>query len=303
MKKRLLILLSACIMLCGCDIRMEKPEETEEALPAVATTELTAEPEPEPEPFPVIINDTIIEKSPERVVSLSPSLTEILFEMGYGDRIAGKGSYCDYPAETAEITDVGRPSKPDFDMIISLKPELLFTATAIPIKDMYRLEENGIKVVYIPYPVSMEQFSHIYSAVGLIFEGKFDGEAAGEKCFGTVKNAVSGAEIDLGKFVYITEGLSVATGDTLESDFLSAFGTNIGADGEDYGYPKEYLVEIQPDVILLNDNYTIDDLLSDEIYSQLTAVANGNVYCISNAYFERPSGRISELVDALSELG
>lgn len=303
MKKRLLILLSACILLCGCDIRMEKPEETEEALPVVATTVFTEEPELEPQPFPVIINDVTIEKSPERVVSLSPSLTEILFEMGYGDKIAGKGSYCDYPSETANITDIGRPSKPDLDMIISLKPDVLFTATAIPLKDMYRLEENGIKTVYIPYPENMAQFENIYNAIGLIFEGKFDGEAAGENCFKAVSSSVAGADIDLGKFVYITEGLTIATGDTFESDFLSTFGTNIGAEGTDYGYSKEYLVEFQPDIILLNDNYTIDDLLSDEIYSQLPAVVNGNVYCISNAYFERPSGRISELVDVLSEIG
>ncbi len=282
---------------------METSETTSGSeVPVIAATSITVESEPEVQPYPVKINDVSVEKSPERVVSLSPSLTEILFEMGYGDRIVGKGSYCDYPTETEAIADVGRPAKPDFDAIISLRPEVLFTATSIPLKDQYRLEENGIKTVHIPYPTSVDEFKRVYSAIGLIFEGIFDGEAAGEKCFSAFEAAVSATDIDLGKFVYVTEGLTIATGDTFESSVLSQFGTNIGAEGRNYGYSKEYLVEFQPELILLNDAYTIDDLLADEAYSQLTAVVNGNVYCISNSYFERPSGRISELITILDEI-
>lgn len=282
---------------------METPDDTGDTVPAIVTTEISAEPEDEPQPFPVIINDVTIEKAPERAASLSPSLTEIIFEMGYGDKLVGKGSYCDYPEETALITDIGRPSKPDINAIISLSPEVLFTATAIPLKDQYKLEENGIKTVYIPYPENMTQFEKIYNAVGLIFEGKFDGEAAGEKAFSAISQALESSGQSLGSFVYITEGLTVATGDTFEHSLLSAFGENMGEAGADYGFDKEYLVEFQPDLILLNDNYTIDDLLADDTYSQLTAVVNGNVYNINNMYFERPSGRITELIEFIKDIG
>lgn len=300
--KGIMLLVSAGLLLCGCDIRVETPDKTEDTLPAIATTEITEE-IPEPEPFPVIINDVVIEKAPERVASLSPSLTEIIFEMGYGDKLVGKGSYCDYPENTALITDIGRPSAPDIDAIISLSPELLFTATAIPLKDQYKLEENGIKTIYIPYPTSVGEFGNIYTAMGLIFEGMFDGEAAGKECFSGIEALFNSDNADLGNFVYVTEGLTVATGDTFEHSVLSAFGTNIAEPGKDYGYDKGYLVEFQPDLILLNSNYTIDDLLADEVYSQLTAVVNGNVYSIDNTYFERPSGRIAELVDSLKDAG
>ncbi len=300
--KGILLLISACLLLCGCDIRVETPDKTEETVPAIVTTEIT-EQEPEPQPFPVIINDVIIEKAPERVASLSPSLTEIIYEMGYGDKLVGKGSYCDYPEETALVTDIGRPSNPDVDAIISLSPELLFTATAIPLKEQYKLKENGIKTIYIPYPTSIEEFSGIYKAMGLIFEGTFNAEETGNKYFAEIEAMLNADTVALGSFVYITEGLSVATGDTFEHSVLSAFGTNIGEPGIKYGYEKEYLVEFQPDLILLNSNYTIDDLLADEVYSQLTAVVNGNVYSIDNTYFERPSGRITELIDSLKDIG
>ena len=301
--KLVLTVISACIMLCGCDIKMETPDNTEDTLPVIATTEVSEESEPEPQPFPVTINGVAIEKAPERVASLSPSLTEIIYEMGYGDRLVGKGSYCDFPEEVSLITDIGRPSKPDINTIISLSPEILFTATSIPLKDQYKLEENGIKTIYIPYPSTIEEFGRIYSALGMVFEGAFDGEATGMNCFSSIEDAFTSAQIDLGSFVYITEGLTVATGDTFEHSVLSAFGENIGEPGVDYGYKKEYLVEFQPDLILLNGNYTIDDLLSDEVYSQLTAVVNGNVYSLDNTYFERPSGRITELIESLKDIG
>ena len=274
----------------------------EDSIPVIVTTEDVGFADPEPQPYPVTVNDVVIEKQPERVVSPSPSLTEIIFEMGYGDKVVGRGSYCDYPEEVLQLTDTGRPSKPDIDGIIALSPDVLFTATAIPTKDLYKLEENGIKTVYIPYPENITQFENIYNAIGLIFEGKFDGEASGEKAFESISIAFGTSEKALGDFVYITEGLTIATGDTFESSVLSSFGTNIAANGAEYGYPKEYLVEFQPEIILLNDNYTVDDLLSDDIYSQLTAVVNGQVYTISNTYFERPSGRLVDLVEALKSI-
>lgn len=273
----------------------------EDSIPAIVTTEDVGVADPEPQPYPVTVNDIVIETKPERVVSLSPSLTEIIFEMGYGDKVVGRGSYCDYPEEVLQLTDTGRPSKPDIDGIIALSPDVLFTATVIPTKDLYRLEENGIKTVYIPYPENITQFKNIYKAMGLVFDGKFDGEASGEKAFEVINSAFDAPEVSLGDFVYITEGLTIATGDAFESSVLSCFGKNIAENGTDYGYPKEYLLEFQPDVILLNDNYTIDDLLSDEVYSQLTAVAEGKVYTISNVYFERPSNRIVELIHLIYE--
>ncbi len=285
--------------MCGCEIRMETKEPAESTVPVIATTVITENVLDEPLPFPVVVNDTVIEASPEKVVSLSPSLTEIICEMGYDDKVIGRGSYCDYPENIASVTDVGRPSKPDIDMIISLSPDILFTATTIPTKDLYKLEECGIKTVYIPYPENMEQFENIYCAIGMIFEGIFDGESCGKKAFESITAAISDNSINLGDYVYITEGLTIATGDTFESSVLSNFGTNIAENSKDYSYPKEFLVEFQPEFILLNDNYTIDDLLADEIFSQLTAVQEGKIYTISNIYFERPSGRLVDFIGAL----
>ena len=301
LRKIFALLTALCIMLCGCSKGTPESEDTPDALPAMVTTS----PENgEPSPYPVIVNDAVIKSAPQRTVCLSQFLTEILFEMGYGETLVGRDSYCDYPENVSEITDVGKPTKPDLEKIIDLKPDIVLTATAISTKDIYRLEDAGITTVYIPNPATIDRFNKIYCAVGLIYEGLFDGENAGNAAFSDIAEAFDSAEKNEERFVYITEGLSAAGGDTFESSVLSLFGKNAAEEGKGYSFNKEFLLELQPERIFANNIYTIDDLLADEIFGALTAVQNGNVIFIDNAYFERPSGRITELIAFLkSEIG
>lgn len=293
------VLVSALLLIGGCEMDRGQESETEELIPVIAT--LPPE-EEEPQLYPVTVNDVRFDSAPKRVVSLSPSLTEILCEMDYGASIVGRGSYCDSPAEITTLPDAGRPAKPDYDLILSLSPDVLFTATAIPVKDKYRLEESGIKTVYLPYPHTVEEFEKIYCAVGMIYEGLFDGEKRGTESFSELKRALEDtSRFSLGSFVYLTEGLSPATGDTLESAVLSRFGENTAAEGENYSFPTEVLLEAQPEWILLNSSYTKEDLLSDEVYASLDAVQNGKILLVDNSYFERPSLRLIELLDSLAE--
>lgn len=294
LKKYFALFIISCIMLCGC---ADEPVQTDaEALPVMVTT---AAAKNEPKPYPVTINDSVIEESPKRVVCLSPYLTEIIYEMGYGDTLVGRGSYCDYPEKVLLTADVGKPTKPDLSAIIALEPDILLTASAIPTKDIYRLEESGISTVCIANPDSVEKLNKIYCAVGLIYEGIFNGESVGNTAFSDISAALENAKKDNGDFVYITEGMSVAGGDTLESSVLSYFGRNAAEEGTGYSFNKDYLSDLQPERIYASSVYTLDDLLADEVLSGLTAVQNGNVTFIDNTYFERPSGRITELIETL----
>jgi len=107
----------------------------------------------------------------------------------------------------------------------------------------------------------------------------------------------------LGNFVYITENLSIAGGDesegTLESAVLSCFGNNLAKSAKGYSYDKEKLLKKQPSFILLNNVLTIEDLMGDEVYSQLDAVSDGKIIKLNNAYFEKPSARIKTLISEM----
>ncbi|HSE36764.1 MAG TPA: helical backbone metal receptor, partial [Blastocatellia bacterium] len=93
---------------------------------------------------------------PQRIVSLAPSITEILFALSAGDRVAGVTSYCDYPAEAREKTTVGDTLKPSVERIVALKADLVIISTASQLEASFRaLEELGIPV-YVTNPRSID---------------------------------------------------------------------------------------------------------------------------------------------------
>jgi iron complex transport system substrate-binding protein len=87
-------------------------------------------------------------KPPRRVVSLVPSLTESLFDLGFGDTIASITDYCIYPEnETAGLPRVGGPKNPNIEQIAALQPDLIFANREenTP-QTVQQLEQAGLKV-------------------------------------------------------------------------------------------------------------------------------------------------------------
>jgi iron complex transport system substrate-binding protein len=250
-----------------------------------------------PSDYPVTINDTVINKRPATAVCLSSSLAEIIYELGYGDRLIGRGSYCDWPEEIKSLTDYGKPAAPDIDALKRTAPDVLITATAVPNIDIKALNEYGIAVVYIPSPRTVDEFGRIYCALGMIFDGMFDGEEKGNNVFSGIREELENSGITLGSFIYITEGLTIAGGDTFESTVLSMFGNN-AAEALN-GYYSGDSGDIQPDTVIVNAALDIGAISADPVLSKLDAVKNGRIIKINNRYFESPSGRITAIIKEL----
>ena len=280
--------LAASVLLGGCDSDDDKQSDITTA-PAIT--------ESEPTPYPFMLNDVEIEKKPEKIVCLSPALAEIIYELGYSETIIGRSSYCDFPPAISSVKDVGSTANPDIDAISELSPDLIISSTPIASKDIFALEQKGIKTLIIPAPTSLEGFSSIYTSLGLVFEGIFVGKEKGEETYAGISKLLGNTDnVNIGNFVYITEGLSAAGGNTFESSVLSCFGTNIAKTAEGYEYDMTLLSENQPDVLLVNDQYTRNDIINDEILGQLDAVKENRMIFIDNIYFERPAARITTLI-------
>lgn len=256
-----------------------------------------------PPPYPVTVNGVAIEESPKTVVSLSPALTEILFELGYGDRLVGRSEYCDYPDETKAIESVGSTAHPDLEKIISLAPKMVLTQSPMALKDLTELDKKGIAVFILAAPETVEGFSAVYNTLGTIFEGSVDGKAKGDAGYANIAAAIAGVgSVKAGSFVYITTPqLAVATGDTFESSVLSLFGTNIAASGTDYTFDAAQIAAAQPNYVFIAAPMTADALRADKTLSTLTAVQEGRVIVIDNRYFERPTARITLLLDTIKQ--
>jgi len=93
---------------------------------------------------------TLLAASPQRIISLAPSITEILFALGVGDRVVGVSTYCDYPPEATRIDRIGTFLQPNVERILAKRPDLII---GVPSPDnrapVERLEALGLRVLIV----------------------------------------------------------------------------------------------------------------------------------------------------------
>ena len=90
--------------------------------------------------------------TPERIISLKPNITELLFEIGAGDQVVGVTTWCDKPEAAKKLPKIADYIKPNIEMIMALKPDLVVTSTENSIKaPIDILERMGIPVLLLPF--------------------------------------------------------------------------------------------------------------------------------------------------------
>lgn len=275
-------------VLCGCtEVDEERP---------IRLTETTV---PVEMPYPVTVGSLTFEKSPETVGSLSPAVTEIICELGYGSKIIGRSSYCDYPESVKSKNELGSAANPDVDAIIETKPELLISMSPIAKKDITAIEAAGTRVWIIAPPETPEQLYDCYYGIAAAFGGSIDCADVTEQALEPLNTTLEKAEGTLGNFVYvISTDLAVATNATFAGDFLSHFGTNLAGDKEELSLTTEELVELDPEWLILPDYISKYELSEDT--AEMSAVKNDRIIYLSEdvmARIERPTSRLGTAVD------
>lgn len=281
--------LCGILLLTGCT-KDEKPSVPDELIVNNSSAET------EESFFPVTVGGIELESAAERVVSLSPAVTEIIAELGFSDRLCGISIYCDYPEITTET--VGSSENPDIDKIISLEPNAVFTLTGLSERDIYTLNAAGIAVPKLSAPRSLEDYSGLYRDIAAAFYGR---ELTGSEKE-TEKAALAGnsarsaleaaADVSLDSFVYVTGKLTLAGGNTFESAVLSLAGENL-CGGEGYCEPLA-AGEISPKYIVADSSLSETELRASE---ELAAMLDGGAVplFVTARCFERPTARTAEV--------
>ena len=101
-----------------------------------------------------------------RIISLSPTLTEILFELGVGESMVGVTTYCVYPPEAQQKEKIGDFVNPNIEKMLSLQPDLIFAERWSSSKIVARLQEAGLNVVEVRSPHSIEEIYQVIHQVG-----------------------------------------------------------------------------------------------------------------------------------------
>lgn len=279
------LIISAVLLLCGCAREIsEPPEVTNDVLPDLP---------PELPEYPVSFDDETFEARPASVASLSPSLTEILCDIGAGDVLVGVSDYCDRP-EAQSLERIGSPAKPDVDALCELSPELLVTSSPIAATDRLRLREAGIRIIGFDPPESYAQLVDVYLKLSMIFNGAAGYSSAAQLALSQLDASLSAAySLGLSYTLVIVEdeapeGLMLSPANTLSSDILSVFGRNLWDESQKFTATEEELLELAPDLVFYASGLDKDKIEEEFPHSKLISV--------DFSLFERPSARLAGLV-------
>ena len=255
---------------------------------------------------------SIFEHQPQRIISTSPSITEILFELGLQDRIVAVTDFCIYPEEACHLPSIGGVLNPDIETIVSLTPDLIILQS-----DSAKIEKN-IKSLGIPtFSIKVRTISDIFESINRLGKELNCQEAAKKLLFllkdkiNTFKQRLAGR---LPKKVLLLLGDSsnpardlyaVGPGTFLNELLVLSGGKNI-LNNSKAQYPKlskEFIIEQSPEIII--EAGPKSDLPQKEIdyrvgqwnrFPTIRAVRDKRIYFIGADYILIPGPRLVKIL-------
>jgi iron complex transport system substrate-binding protein len=251
---------------------------------------------------------------PQRIVSLAPSNTEILFALGLGDKVVGDTEYCNYPEAAKTKPKVGGFSTVDTEKVVSLRPDLVL-ATRIHDKTIIPALENlGITVVALT-PGSLNDVLDSIKLVGKITGQDKQASELVKDLSARIKEIADKTQNlspdQRPRVFYVTwhDPLWTAGTGTLSNDVISqAGGQNIASDiTGDKTIDLETVINRDPEVIIVSVGMgTGEDLPWQYIKSEsrlknTQALLNSRVYKIDGDLIHRPGPRIVEALEQIAQ--
>jgi iron complex transport system substrate-binding protein len=306
MKRLVLVatVILAIIFLAGCGCPAPVPPTVEPtSAPTAAATEAAITVEDG------VGNVLTFESAPQRIISLAPNHTEVLYALGLGDRVVGVTEYCNYPPEAAEKPKVGDFVNTDLELVVGLEPDLVLATTMHMAETVPAIQERGIPV-FVLDPQSVDNVLEEISILGQI---------TGQEAVADALIADMQARIDAVQervkdaprprvFWELGPELFTVGPDTFVNDLIVlAGGENVAADA-DTPWPQlsvEAIILKDPDVIVLADhNYgqTVEMVKERPGWEDIAAVKEGSIVEIANDdIVSRPGPRLVEGLEFLAQ--
>ncbi|QQY80257.1 iron complex transport system substrate-binding protein [Keratinibaculum paraultunense] len=254
-------------------------------------------------------NKLVFEKAPEKIVSLAPSHTEILFSLGLGDNLVGVTSFCDYPEEAKTKEQVGSFKEINIERIIELEPDMVFQYGPGDESINNNLKEAGIKVISYE-PETIDEVINLIKTVGMITNKTEEAEKVTKEMIDK-KNSIVEKTKDVEKVKVFYEiwhdPLTAAgPGSFMDELITLAGGDNIAKDA-DSPYPQfdvEKLIERDPEVYLAAadmEERSPESIKQRPGYESITAIKNDKIYSLEPNIVSRPGPRIVEALELVAK--
>jgi iron complex transport system substrate-binding protein len=246
----------------------------------------------------------------KRIVSLAPNLTEIVFALGEGDRLAGDTDYCDYPPEATKKPRVGGPVNPNLEQVVALAPGVVLATKAINRRETVEaLARIGVPV-YVTDPHSVDDMIVSIEHIGKVLHAEKTAAPLAEGLRGRLSNLdrrMAGAQPRRVLFVVWTEPLVSVGRHTFIADALRRAGARSVVD-VNAEWPRisfEEILRLQPEFLVFasahsaDTQHDIDSLRTRPGWRDLDALRRGNIVIVSDA-IDRPAPRMVDAVEQLA---
>lgn len=252
----------------------------------------------------------------QRIVSLAPSNTEILFAVGAGSQVVGRDSFSDYPAEAQTVADIGGGfGALDTETIIASSPDLVLAADLTPAEQIQALEDLGLTVFVLGNPVDLPGMYENLRTVAKMTGHLEETEtliASLEERVTVVEEKLAGVT-DRPLVLYELDGTDPnapwvpGPGTFVNTLLTMAGGNNMSAtlDGAWVQVSLETIIQMNPDLILLGDaqwgGVTPEMVAARGGWDALTAVQEGKIYPFDDNLVSRPGPRLVDGLEALAK--
>ena len=253
-----------------------------------------------------------VPNDPQRIVSLAPSITEIIFQLNQGDRLKGVTQYSNYPAQALQLPKVGSYIRLDLERILALKPDLcLAIKDGNPKEIVDRLQSMRIPV-YVVDPRNLATVIQTIVEIGSLVNATENAKVVADDMRNRLKriqNMV--AKTDQRPRVFIQIGISPiisAGSQTFLHDLITiAGGINVAAGY--YAYPRfsrEQVLALSPDVIVITSmaRQAVFQEVKDQWsrWPDMPAARDQRIFVVDSDVFDRPSPRLLDGLEILVQL-
>jgi iron complex transport system substrate-binding protein len=248
--------------------------------------------------------EVTIKALPERIISIAPSNTEILFALDLADRVVGVTDYCDYPPEAQAKEKVGGPWTPSIEKIVALEPDLVLAAGINPIDVIDALEGLGITVFGIE-ATDLDDILNDINTVGIITDKEAEANALTTDMQGKIDAVTAetagltpGEKPGVFHICYYDPIWTSGQGTFIHDLIEKAGGVNIFDDLEGYNTVSlEAVITRDPEVIIVTAmggtaSGTWEWVVTESRLEAVSARKNGRAYFAESNYVERAGPRI-----------
>lgn len=294
--------LLALLVVCLAGWALDVPARLEGlTLPGGSSSSATVK---EGQDWPAMVGDRMVSEKPEKVVSLSPMITEALLSLPGHETLCAVTEYCD--ARSTGLATVGTPLLPRTEDIIALAPDYVLCQTPLAGPVQTELEEAGVEVIQMDTPADLAALREFYGQLGALLGGNETGRALGYGVIDRLESTLAAYDAALPEkaSALLLPDLSglAATADTAEWTLLGqvfrhplpdAADWLAGAEcltDEDAGNDLDQIRAADPDVLLVADTVSPEDLSA--ALGDLRAVQNGAVVYVDIRLTETLSPRL-----------